>query len=297
MIASKPVHVPVLLKETVQWLDIKPGMVVVDGTVGAGGHSRAIQKQLGGQGTLIGLDRDPMMLELAREALSAENLFLRQSSYADLPSVLEELEIEKVDRILLDLGLSSDQLAHEERGFGFQTTGLLDMRFDMSQGKPAWRLLQDLSEAELTQIFFEYGEERSSRRIARAIVAQREQQPVKTVTELLDVVSTAVGAANRPGNHKHPATRIFQALRIAVNEELEHLTRSLSNGLHKALAPTGRLAVITFHSLEDRITKNAFRDSERWEMLTRKPIIASPAEIRMNPRSRTAKLRVAATNQ
>ncbi len=295
---KRPVHIPVLLREVMEQLDLSPGLVVVDGTVGAGGHSQHILKQIGTTGTLIGLDRDEMMLGFAREKLGAETLpdgqcFLRQASYAELPAVLEELQIPSVDRVLLDLGLSSDQLSDDTRGFGFETPGDLDLRFDTRQGIPAWQLLETLSEAELVEIMEVYGEERFSQRIASQLVQQRKTNPVRTAADLIAAVQAAMPAKALATARKNPATRVFQALRIAANQELEQLETMLDAVLPQALKPGGRAVIISFHSLEDRMVKQAFKDRDQWKNLTAKPITATQAEQRVNPRCRTAKLRVA----
>ena len=295
---KRPVHIPVLLREVMEQLDLSPGLVVVDGTVGAGGHSQHILKQIGTTGTLIGLDRDEMMLGFAREKLGVETLpdgqcFLRQASYAELPAVLEELKLPSVDRVLLDLGLSSDQLSDETRGFGFETPGDLDLRFDTRQGIPAWQLLETLSEAELVEIMEVYGEERFSQRIASQLVQQRKTNPVRTAADLIAAVQAAMPAKALATARKNPATRVFQALRIAANQELEQLETMLDAVLPQALNPGGKAVIISFHSLEDRMVKQAFKDRDRWKNLTAKPITATQAEQRVNPRCRTAKLRVA----
>ena len=291
--APVPVHRPVLLREVLRQLDLQPGLLVVDGTVGAGGHSKKILEAIGPSGTLIGLDRDPMMLGLSAKAVAAPNVHLIHSSYADLPEVLQNLNVGQADRILLDLGLSSDQLADRERGFGFQSGGPLDMRFDTTRGEPAWQILNESEQGELERIFHDYGEERFGKGIAAEIVTRRATVPVQTAADLVDAIEAAVPERFRRRAHKHPATRLFQALRIAANEELSHLERALEHSLPESLKPGGRLAVITFHSLEDRLVKDAFRDHTRWENLTPKPVTASPLEQKVNPRSRTAKLRAA----
>ena len=290
---SGPVHQPVLVREVLQWLDLRPGLTVVDGTVGAGGHSRQILSRLGPDGLLIGLDRDPMMLAHAATRVSGPNVRLVQSSYARLPEVLESLSIPKIDRILLDLGLSSDQLSDAPRGFGFDAEGPLDLRFDTSMGSPAWQLLEQIEINELERILKEYGEEQFSGLIARRLVERRATHPVRTAADLTRAVTEAIPERFLRDARKHPATRVFQALRIAVNEELDQLTSALAEGIPGALAPEGRAVVISFHSLEDRIVKEAFRDDVRWVNLTSKPIQATAAEQRLNPRSRTAKLRAA----
>ncbi len=290
---TSAVHRPVLLREVISRLELEPGQTVVDGTLGAGGHSRTILEQIGPQGTLIGLDRDPMMLQLARSKVSGSNCFLRHASYDELLEVLEELPMQQVDRILLDLGLSSDQLADDRRGFSFQSGGPLDLRFDASAGEPAWKLIEQKSETALADIFWRYGEERFSRRIARRLVARRGTRPVRTSRDLVEVVAESVPGTVLKKARRQPATRVFQALRIVVNDELNHLQQALSHVFLTSLRPEGRVVVISFHSLEDRLVKQAFRGDPRWRNLTPKPVKASPAEQRINPRCRTAKLRAA----
>ncbi len=292
------VHAPVLLREVLQYLDLAPGLVVADGTVGAGGHSRAILERIGPTGRLIGLDRDPMMLRHAEQTLRPAastwgNVELRCGSYLKMREVLDELNIPSVDRTLLDLGLSSDQLADSERGFGIRAGGPLDLRFDPTCGIPAWELLERLDEKSMADLFREFGEERFSGPIAKGIVSRRGTRPVRTAEDLVEAVREGVPAAFQREARVHPATRIFQALRIAVNDELDHLRTALSDVLPAALKSAGRAVVITFHSLEDRIVKEVFRNKETWENVTPKPIAASPTEQRINPRSRSAKLRAA----
>ncbi len=291
--SGRAVHLPVLMREVLRWLDLSPGLTVVDGTVGAGGHSGQIHRKLGETGRLIGLDRDPMMLDLARGKLSADNIQLQQASYSELRDVLDGEGIPAVDRVLLDLGLSSDQLADNQRGFGFQAGGPLDLRFDTSRGKPAWKLLQQLDAAELEAMFRDYGEERFSREIAEAIVKERSRDPVRTADDLLRIVEQAIPAAAQAQARRQPATRVFQALRIAANDELGHLERMLKSVLPGCLKAGGRAVIISFHSLEDRLVKNEFRDAETWQNLTPRPITASTNEKKLNPRSRSAKLRAA----
>ena len=285
------VHRPVLLREVIRFLDLREGQTVVDGTIGAGGHSHKILKHIGPKGTLIGLDRDPMMLRLAAKPVSASNCFLHQASYADLGEVLRERKIQSVERILLDLGIASDQLADDARGFSFQSEGPLDLRFDTSSGQPAWQLIEQLSESELAEILQDYGEERFAGRIAKQLVARRAVGPVRTAADLADAVRQSVPKNFQRQAKKHPATRVFQALRIAVNDELNHLQTALDGTLYDALSSGGRLVVISFHSLEDRVVKAAFRGAQRWQNLTPKPVTATAVEQRMNPRCRTAKLR------
>ena len=287
--SPSPVHRSVLLDEVVEWLDLREGSVIVDGTVGAGGHAAAIAERVGESGRVIGLDRDPEMLELADRATSGKPVTLIQSSYADLDRVLEDLEIEGVDGIVLDLGLSSDQLARGHRGFSFLGDGPLDMRFDPKSPVSAADLVNDLDAEELANIIFEFGEERHSRRIARKIVEARRVEPITTTARLAEIVRKGV-----PGKWGaiDPATRTFQALRIEVNDELTMLDDLLAN-LAGYLNPGGRVVIISFHSLEDRRVKHSFRDDPSLTVLTRKPITGSAEELATNPRARSAKLRVA----
>jgi len=288
------VHIPVLLREVLRALALEPGLVVVDGTVGAGGHSKLIAGQIGDGGLLIGLDRDPMMLGLAAAALPAsDRIVLKQASYIELPSVLRDLELPGVDRVLLDLGLSSDQLADATRGFGFTSEGPLDLRFDTSRGRSAGELLATATAEELEHWLTEYGEEPESRRIARFLVGLAATRPIHTGADLANAVAECLGVKKREPGDKHPATRVFQALRIAANQELEHVKQGLEESVFRSLKPGGLAAVISFHSLEDRIVKQEFRRTERWDCLTAKPIVATHQEQRVNPRSRSAKLRVA----
>ena len=291
---SASVHVPVMLREVLRELDLKPGLIVVDGTVGAGGHSQKISEQIGENGILIGLDRDSMMLDFAAERVSGANRHLIQSSYSEIKNVLSELGIDSVDRILLDLGLSSDQLADRQRGFGYSVDAPLDMRFDNRSGQSVEEFLASVDEEKLADVLTTYGEEKFSEAIAQTIVERRRQQPIKTTRDLTETLEEAIPARFRQQARKDPATRVFQALRIAVNQELTHLEQALQTELYETLKPGGRLSIITFHSLEDRLVKNAFRDDNRWKVLAKKPTAPTPAEVRMNPRSRSAKLRTAA---
>ena len=242
---------------------------------------------------MIALDRDLGRGGASGGTAARPAVDCLHANYADLPEVLADRGIAAVDGILLDLGLSSDQLADVERGFSFHSAGPLDLRFDTTRGEPAWKLLERLSEEHLANVIFEFGEERYSRRIARQIVARRQQSPVRTATELADVVRRAVPRSRH--ERIDPATRSFQALRIAVNEELKWLKVALRR-LPDCLRPGGRLAIISFHSLEDRLVKEAFRDDARLEVVTRRPLRATEAETINNPRARSAKLRVAARN-
>jgi 16S rRNA (cytosine1402-N4)-methyltransferase len=285
------VHLPVLATEVMEGLELQPGQTVVDGTLGGGGHTSLFLEAVGPTGLVISLDRDHGAIARAQTRFADVAHFRAiQSNFCDLADVLEELEVPRVDAILLDLGLSSDQLAATDRGFSFDSDGELDLRFDQQQGEPAWQLLRYLPEKELADVIYQFGEERYSRRIARQLVAVRRKSPIRTARELADLVRRCVPRS--PGLKIHPATRTFQALRIAVNRELESLERALER-FPQVLAPGGRLAVISFHSLEDRRVKQAFRSSSDYEILTKKPIRPNEAEIRRNPRSRSARLRLA----
>ena len=307
-------HVPVLLKEAIDFLAIRRGGTYVDATVGVGGHSYEIARRLGAAGHLIGLDKDPAALEKARERL--ENVVGRSSlvvgntvserpttydqgpklndwpettllhrSFADLAS---DQRPAAYDGILADLGVSSLQLGDPTRGFSFQAEGPLDMRMDPHAGRTAEQVVNQVDEVTLANLIYEFGEERRSRRIARAIVRSR---PIRTSKQLAEVVAAAAGPM-KPGRI-HPATRTFQALRIFVNRELDDL-RALLLSAPRVLNQGGRLVTISFHSLEDRIVKDAFRDGAQaglYRLLTKKPVTASGEEVEQNPRSRSAKLR------
>lgn len=278
-----------MMDEVLQWLVPRPGVVVVDGTVGAGGHAAALASRVGETGRIIGLDRDPEMLALAGQAVAGLPVTLRQASYSETAEVLDDLGIGLVDGILLDLGLSSDQLAREHRGFSFSRDGPLDMRFDPSVKPSAADIVNTYREADLADLFYQLGEERHSRRIARRIVEARRLGPITTTARLADLVRRSIPGKWGPID---PATRVFQALRIAVNDELGHLETILEQ-LPDLLKPGGRVAVISFHSLEDRRVKASFRANPALTVLTKRPLTASTEEIQRNPRARSAKMRVA----
>jgi 16S rRNA (cytosine1402-N4)-methyltransferase len=284
-------HVPVLPAEVLTVLDPAPGQTFVDATVGAGGHARLLAERLGPAGRLIGLDQDAAMLEQARPRLEGLPVTLVHANFDELRAVLDELQVAAVDGVLADLGVCSDQLDDPARGLTFQQGGPLDMRLDPSRGEPASALLRRLNERDLADLIYQLGEERFSRRIARRIVEERRREPLETTVQLAELVRRCVP---RPkGRHAiDPATRTFQALRIAVNDELGALDRLLA-ALPGCVKPGGRAAVISFHSLEDRRVKQAFRDKQHWEVLTRKPVQAGDAEVAQNPRARSAKLRAA----
>lgn len=288
---AAPMHVSVLPREVLELLDPHPGDVVVDATVGGGGHSLLLCERILPGGRLIGLDQDPSMLDLARRRLAGCPVDLVHASFEDISTVLQKLQIARVDAILADLGFCSDQLANPMRGLSFQQEGPLDMRLDPTRGLPARDLVRRLQERELADIFWRFGEERYSRRIAKRIVETRTRTSLETTTQLADLVRSCVPRGRGPGAID-PATRVFQALRIAVNDELGALERFLEQ-VPSCLKPGGRIAVISFHSLEDRLVKHALRDRRLFEAITKKPVSPAEEETRANPRARSAKLRVA----
>ena len=287
-----PRHVSVLPAEVLAYLAPAPGQVVVDATVGAGGHARLVAEKLLPGGRLIGIDQDPAMLALAGPRLEGLPVTLVQANFDRLPEILAELGLTTVDGVLADLGVCSDQLDAPERGLSFQQAGPLDMRLDPTQGEPASHLLRRLNERELADLFWQYGEERFSRRIARKIVDTRRLAPLENTEQLAELVRRCVPWPKGRRPAIDPATRVFQALRIAVNDELGTLDRFLE-ALPGVVKPGGRAVIVSFHSLEDRRVKQAFRDQGRWEVLTRKPVQAGEEEVRDNPRARSAKLRAA----
>jgi 16S rRNA (cytosine1402-N4)-methyltransferase len=302
-------HQAVLLNEVVTWLRPRPGGVFVDGTLGGGGHSRAIAETIGPTGRLMALDQDAGALDRARRNLGdcEARCTLVQGSFAGLDEIAERHGFAKVDGVLLDIGISSDQLDDPQRGFSFMREGPLDMRMDQGRPTTAADLLNTLGEEALADLFRRYGEEPRARAIAGRVVRQRSVEPFRTTTQLADLVETLYGGRR---GRIHPATLVFQALRIAVNGELEALEQGLEAGL-RILAPGGRMAVISFHSLEDRLVKRFFVEhqgrmeslpegGEKWvgtlpemRILTRKPVMATDGECQENPRARSAKLRVA----
>ncbi|MEM7478052.1 MAG: 16S rRNA (cytosine(1402)-N(4))-methyltransferase RsmH [Planctomycetota bacterium] len=292
-----PIHVPVLCSEFVKLAKIQPGQVWMDGTAGAGGHTRLIAERVESHGRVISLDRDPEAVKRLQGKVP-NHVHVVCESYHRAEESLGQLEVESLDGILLDLGLSSDQLEDRQRGFSFQTEGELDMRFNQQEGQPVWQWLQYVGEKELADTIYQFGEERFSRRIAKRIVEARRREPIKTADQLRKLIYEAMPGARRAtsGNRKHgrvdPATRTFQALRIAINDELQILQHALEV-FSSILKPGGRMLVMSFHSLEDRIVKYAFRENSCWEIITKKPVQATMEEIARNPRSRSAKLRVA----
>ncbi len=303
------VHEPVLLEEVLAYLVPRPGGRYIDATFGGGGHARAILEASSPDGTLLALDADPVAVARA-EALAARypgRLIPCRGNFRDLARLAREHGFDQVDGVLFDLGLSSDQLADPSRGFSFQLPGPLDMRFDPTRGEPAAVIVNTWSEAELAELFWRFGEEPRARQIARAIVAERAQRPIETTTQLAALVERVAG---RQRERIHPATRVFQALRIAVNRELEVLPLALEQAVD-LLRVGGRIVVIAFHSLEDRIVKQFFRREAarcicppetpvcmcghvpRLRILTPRAVRPSAEEVARNPRSRSARLRAA----
>ncbi len=281
-VSAASVHIPVLLEAVIELLRPAPGMVFVDGTLGGGGHARRVAQRIEPGGRIIAVDLDPDAIARAETTLAGLPIAVAVASYAEIPDVLAELGIDAVDGVLLDLGLSSDQLADAARGFSFQSGGELDLRFDPRRGEPAWRLLERIGQEDLGDLIFRFGEERFSRRIARRIVETRRTAPIRTAAELAALVRSCVPRTR--GHGIDPATRTFQALRIAVNDELATLESALAR-LPDCLKPGGRLAVISFHSLEDRIVKHAFRSDERLAVVTRRPLTASDHDVARNVRA------------
>jgi 16S rRNA (cytosine1402-N4)-methyltransferase len=284
------IHIPVLPNEVLEYLQPQPGHVVVDGTLGGGGHARLLAERVGPDGFVLALDRDPRAIAAAEQTLAGLPVKVAQANFAELPDIVRSLGLSAVDGVLLDLGLSSDQLADAARGFSFDARGPLDLRFDPTEGEPAWQLLARVREEPLANLIYEFGEERFSRRIARRIVEVRRSDPIRTADQLARLVRSCVPRAGR--QRIDAATRTFQALRIAVNDELGSLKRALAQ-IPSWLRPGGRFVVISFHSLEDRLVKEAFRDNPQLDRLCNKPVCASDLECAGNPRSRSAKLRAA----
>ncbi len=301
-----PVHVPVLLDEVLTYLAPRPGAVIVDATVGDGGHAEAILKRIAPAGRLIGFDRDADAVRRSEERLRTfgRNVVVRQANFAALGAALDDAGIGYVDGVLFDLGVSIRQLFEPDRGFSFDRQGPLDMRMDLRQSITAADLVNTLDERELANLIYRYGDERASRRIARQIVGRR---PLQTTRDLVRAVEAALGG---PRGRAHPATRTFQALRIATNAETDALLSGLPQAIDR-LRPGGRVCVIAFHSLEDRIVKQVLGLAARGcscppeapictcgrqrtlRIITKKPVTATPAEVRRNPRARSARLRAA----
>jgi len=290
MLEPEIIHVPVMPEEVLEALKIRENGIYVDATVGTGGHAAYILRRAG-RCTLIGIDRDEKAIEAARERLKEfGNVHLVRGNFSDMRDIVSNLGYAAVSGILLDIGVSALHLKSEGRGFSFLRDEPLDMRMDQGQGLTAREVVNTYSEKELADIIYRYGEERHSRKIARAIVNARRRRPVESCKELADIISRAVGRRGRI----HPATRTFQAIRIEVNRELEELTAAIEEGA-SLLEKGGRLCVLSYHSLEDRIVKNAFKKlakEGRFMIVTRKPVVPGQAEQRANPSSRSAKMRV-----
>lgn len=289
----EPQHQSVLVKEVIEHLDLPKKKTVVDATLGLGGHASVILENLPDNGKLIAFDADDLHLKLAQKKLKTfkDRATLVHSNFVQLQEQLKQLKIKQIDAILFDLGLASPHVDDSTRGFSFLREGPLDMRFDSAQKKTAEEIVNTVSEKELIRIFQEYGEEKRARKIAQEIVKTRKRKPYKTTTQLATMIEKLV---HREG-HIHPATRVFQALRIAVNNELDVLQEALTQAL-TLLKPKGRVAVISYHSLEDRIVKRFFKAHSAagtLHIITKKPLIPSEEELSKNPRSRSAKLRVA----
>ena len=303
------VHKSVLLNESIEGLNIKPNGIYVDGTLGGAGHSSHILEKLSPNGRLIGIDRDEDALKAAKEKLEKyENVTYYHGNHDDIKEILNNLNIEKVDGILLDLGVSSYQLDERNRGFSYLGENIIDMRMDKSQEIDAKFIINRYSEENLANIIYEYGEEKFSRQIARNICLKRKEQEITTTKQLVQIIESSIPAKFR-NKDSHPAKRTFQAIRIEVNNEIKPLYQTIINSID-CLKPGGRLSVITFHSLEDRAVKNAYIDTEgkcicpsglpycacgavkKGKIITKKPILPTPKEMEENPRSKSAKLRI-----
>ena len=302
-------HKSVLLDETIESLNIKEDGIYVDGTLGGGGHSYEILKRLGPKGRLIGIDQDEDAIKAASERLKEfeDKLTIVKSNYCNIKQVLEDLNIEKVDGILLDIGVSSYQLDNLERGFSYKSDAPLDMRMDKSASLSAKEVINEYDETELFKVIKNYGEEKFAKNIAKHIVLARKEKAIETTGELIEIIKASIPAKLQTGGH--PAKRTFQAIRIEVNKELEVLENTIDTMID-FLKDGGRLSIITFHSLEDRIVKNKFRDNEdpctcpkdfpvcvcgkksKGKVITRKPIVPSDTEIAENKRAKSSKLRV-----
>jgi len=308
-------HIPVLKETVYEYLDLKKGDVVVDATVGLGGHAAGMMEKIGKKGVLIGFDQDERNIEGARMRLEAEgyggkNLILINDNFRSLKNRVEEAGYKEVDAVLFDLGISSPHVDDSNRGFSFMRDGPLDMRFSQNQKLTAWDVVNSYPENKLADVIFEYGEERASRRIARRICEQRKEKKFESTVELAEFIKRVIPDKSKHGKRgfHHPATKTFQAIRIEVNDELNALKEGL-NGSMSLLKIGGRIVVISYHSLEDRIVKHFFKELAREcicprevmicqcrgtpvvEILTKKPIIPSDEEVSENPRARSAKLR------
>jgi 16S rRNA (cytosine1402-N4)-methyltransferase len=304
-------HVPVLVNEVVEWIHGKDGGIYVDATVGSGGHAAALLAAYPDIALLVGIDQDAQAVAIAKKNLAAfhQRAVVAHGNFTTIKTILETLQVAHIDGIIFDLGVSSMQLSNPLRGFSFMAEGPLDMRMDQNRAKQAQDIINGSAASEIEKILRTYGEERWARSIARAIHKRRSTQPISSTTELSRIVSAAIPARYRSPSI-HPATRTFQALRIAVNDELAHLNHALDEA-YNLLNRGGRMAVISFHSLEDRIVKQKFQqwqkgctcppripqcicgNEKKINILTKKPIVATRDEVQINPRSRSAKLRVA----
>lgn len=313
MMLRESLHQPVMRQEALKALHLKPGQIIVDATVGTAGHSLEILKAISPGGRLIGIDRDEDSLVVAKERLDEFNnqvdgsttlttgvsvrpaVDIAHGDFRDINKILTSLKVKKIDGILFDLGVSSYQLDSKERGFSFRYDAPLDMRMDRTSYILAYDLVNNLTEKEISDILWMFGEERWHNRIARYLVRERSNSPVATTGQLRDIVIRAIGRKFSPGQRIHPATRTFQALRIAVNRELEALEEALS-AVPELLRRGGRVCVISFHSLEDRIVKHNFKENclkGMYKIITKKPLEAGDDETAQNPRSRSAKMRAA----
>lgn len=303
-------HISVLMEESIRSLKIKEDGIYVDGTLGGGGHSLRILESLT-SGRLVGIDQDDNAIKKAREVLKdhKDKLTIVKGNYFNIDDILDKLEIDKIDGMILDIGVSSHQLDEEDRGFSYNKDAPLDMRMDQNSNFSAWNVVNEYSLEELDRVLFDYGEERWAKRISEFIVAEREKAPINTTLELVDIIKKAIPKKVRQ-DMKHPGRRTFQGIRIEVNKELDVLEGAIPKIVNR-LNKGGRLSIITFHSLEDRIVKNVFRDlntscicpielpfcscdkEKEIKIITRKPIVPSPEEVDRNPRARSSKLRVA----
>lgn len=295
-IMEQKLHVPVMAKEVISYLRLKPGQTIVDATTGTAGHALLILERINPGGRLIAFDRDEESLVIARERLAEfnESCQFQHANFVDIDTVLSSLHIDKVDGVLLDLGISSFQLDNPERGFSFQAEGPLDMRLDRDSYVSAYDLVNNLSEEEISALLWDFGQERWHKRIARILVYERQKRPIATTRELSDLIVRAMPYKYRH-SRIHPATRTFQAIRIVVNRELEALEKTMEK-VFRILNKGSRICVISFHSLEDRIIKLSFRKFSQEgliKIITPKPLTPDFAEIQANPSSRSAKLRVA----
>ena len=296
VIMTEQLHTPVMLAEVLEYLDLRPGKTIVDATVGMGGHSLEIIKRISPAGRLIAIDRDKESLSLAQETLKdfSDSVEFVYCNFSDIEEISKRLNLEKIDGIVLDLGVSSFQLTQAERGFSFNREGPLDMRLDRNSYISAYDLVNNLNEDEISNLLWSFGQERWHNRIARCVVEERQKHPITTTAELSEIIIRAIPPRFRRYHYRiHPATRTFQAVRIAVNRELEALEQVLARTL-PLMAAAGRICVISFHSLEDRVVKWAFRKAAAdglVKILTPKPLTPTELEARANPSSRSSKFR------